>query len=91
MPGSGTYKLHPVRVPNLHQAAVYHTAGELHRLLHLSRQASTPSGKKKHRLLAQQCMLPMVQLAADITGETYGAGASSQLLSLLETIVKITL
>ena len=70
------------------RAAVYHAAGELHRLLRLSRQAATPGERKKHRLLAQQCLLPMVQLAADITGETYGAGASAQLLSLLETIIK---
>jgi len=69
------------------RAAVYHAAGELHRLLRLSRQAVTPGEQKKYRLLARQCLLPAIQTAADIAANTYGKESSRQLLSLLEDIV----
>lgn len=69
------------------RATVYHAAGELHRLLRLSRQAATPGEQKKYRLLAQQCLLPAIQMTADIAAQTYGEESSRQLLSLLDDIV----
>ena len=69
------------------RAAVYHAAGELHRLLRLARQSVTPGERKKYTLLARQCLLPVIQLASDIIQQTYGQESSGFLLDLLHEIV----
>lgn len=68
------------------RAALYQAAGELHRLLRLSKQAVTAGERKKYVLLARHCLLPILQLAADIVGQTYGAESSGALLALMREL-----
>lgn len=83
-PAATNCLLCPFRIDT--RAAVYQAAGELHRLLRLSKQAVTAGEKKKYALLARQCLLPVIQLASDIIQQTYGPETSNALLALLRGI-----
>lgn len=84
-PAATNCLLCPFRIDT--RAAVYHAAGELHRLHRLAKQADTAGERKKYTLLARHCLLPVIQLASDIVQQTYGAEASGFLLQLLHEIV----
>ena len=84
-PAATNCLLCPFRIDT--RAAVYHAAGELHRLHRLAKQSVTAGERKKYTLLARRCLLPVIQLASDIVQQTYGAEVSGFLLQLLHEVV----